>query len=78
MVLVVPDILKVLWLFDVAGTTKPAIYRRRHLPLIQHQCHSIHNTEYWFAGLREEFDKFGLLLTVPLGVTPNRIEHSYD
>ena len=52
MALVVPDILKVLWPFDVAGTTKPAIYRRRHLQLIQHQCHSIHNTEYWFAGLQ--------------------------
>jgi len=27
---------------------------------------------------REEFDKFSLLLTVPLGATPYRIEHSYD
>jgi GH18 family chitinase len=28
--------------------------------------------------LREEFDKFGLLLTVPLNVMPNVIEHTYD
>jgi len=27
---------------------------------------------------RKEFDKFGLLLTVPLGVMPYTIEHSYD
>jgi len=76
--LVVPHILKVLWPFDVAGTTKPAIYHRRHLQLIQHQCHSIHNTEYWLQEFREEFDKFGLLLTAPLRVMPDMIEHSYD
>ena len=64
--------------FDVAGTTKPAIYRRRHLHLIQHQCHSIHNTEYWLQEFREEFDKFSLLLTVPLGVSPYTIRNSYD
>jgi GH18 family chitinase len=28
--------------------------------------------------LREEFDKFGWLLTAPLGVIPDTIEHSYD
>lgn len=28
--------------------------------------------------LREEFDQFGLLLTAPLGVIPDTIEHSYD
>jgi len=39
MALVVPDILKVLWPFDVAGITNPAIYCRRHLHLIQHQCY---------------------------------------
>ena len=44
--LVVPDILNLLLPFDVAGTTKPAIYHRRHLQLVQHQCHSIHNTEF--------------------------------
>jgi GH18 family chitinase len=27
---------------------------------------------------REEFDKFGLLLTAPVGVTRDRIERSYD
>jgi len=25
----------------VAGTTKPVIYHRRHLQLIQHQCQSL-------------------------------------
>ena len=78
MALVVPDILKELWPFDVTGTTKPAIYRGRHLQLVQHQCHSIHNTEYWLQEFREEFDKFGLLLTAPLRVIPDIIERSYD
>jgi len=40
--------------------------------------HSIHNTEYWLQDFREEFDKHGLLLTAPIGVLPDTIEHSYD
>jgi len=39
--------------------------------------HSIHNTEYLLQEFREEFDKFGLLLTVQLGLT-SYIEDSYD
>ena len=78
MALVVPDIFKVLWPFDLAGTTKPVIYLKRHLQLLQHQCYSIHNTEYCLQEFREEFDKFSLLLTVPLGATPDTIRHSYD
>jgi chitinase len=31
-----------------------------------------------FQELREEFDKFGWLLTAPLGVIPDTIEHSFD
>jgi hypothetical protein len=39
--LVVADIVKGVLSFDVAGTTKPVMYRSRQLQLIQHQCQSL-------------------------------------
>ncbi|PNF17850.1 hypothetical protein B7P43_G02228 [Cryptotermes secundus] len=36
------------------------------------------NFVHLLKELREEFDKFGWLLTAPLGVIPDTIEHSYD
>lgn len=80
--LVVPDILKAVWSVDVSGTTVPV--REHHIS--ENICsrysiiisHSVHNMEYFLQELREEFDKFGWLLTAPLGVMPGTIERSYN
>ena len=80
--LVVPDILKAVWSFDVSGTTKPVTEHHISEDICSRYSivisHSVHNTVYWLQELREEFDKFGWLLTAPLGMLPDTIEHSYN